>query len=170
MRGIVEKPQRAALKFLQSPNSNFYDGQVADIAATLKPSARVELEITDLANQYLVQGRLELDPLGRGFAWLDTGTRESLLQAAEFVATIEASPRAQDRCPEEVAWRHNWIDDAQLEVLAARLWATPSASIALLDPQQQRQRGVGSHSQRGVFRSIVDPQAAISRHLLQRRS
>jgi glucose-1-phosphate thymidylyltransferase len=119
VRAIVEKP-RVAPSHYAVTGLYFYDGQVADIAATLTPSARGELEITDLNNRYLRQGRLALEMLGRGFAWLDTGTPENLLQAAEFVATIEARQGLKIACPEEVAWRQNWIDDAQLMALAAK--------------------------------------------------
>jgi glucose-1-phosphate thymidylyltransferase len=120
VRAIIEKPTVPPSNYAVT-GLYFYDGQVADIAATLRPSSRGELEITDLNNQYLLHGRLELQTLGRGFAWLDTGTPQSLLQAAEYVATIEARQGLKIACPEEVAWRQNWIDDAQLEVLAARL-------------------------------------------------
>src|SRR5271169_3398702 len=119
VRAIVEKPTVSPSNYAVT-GLYFYDGQVADIAATLKPSARGELEITDLNNQYLRQGRLELETLGRGFAWLDTGSPEGLLRAAEFVATIEARQGLKIACPEEVAWRQAWIDDAQLEKLAAK--------------------------------------------------
>jgi glucose-1-phosphate thymidylyltransferase len=119
VREIVEKPVVPPSNYVVT-GLYFYDEEVADIAATLTPSARGELEISDLNNHYLLQGRLDLELLGRGFAWLDTGTPESLLQAAEFVATIEARQGLKIACPEEIAWRQHWIDDAQLEALAAK--------------------------------------------------
>jgi glucose-1-phosphate thymidylyltransferase len=120
VRGIVEKPSAPPSNYAVT-GLYFYDQHVSEIAATLRPSARGELEITDLNNCYLREGNLELETLGRGFAWLDTGTPESLLHAAEFVATVEARQGLKIACPEEVAWRQNWIDDAQLEILAANL-------------------------------------------------
>ncbi|MBD7941346.1 glucose-1-phosphate thymidylyltransferase RfbA [Brevundimonas guildfordensis] len=95
-----------------------FDGQAPAIAASLRPSARGELEITDLISGYLEQGRLGVERLGRGFAWLDTGTPDSLLDAATFVRTLEQRQGFKIACPEEVAWRMGWIDDAQLARLA----------------------------------------------------
>jgi glucose-1-phosphate thymidylyltransferase len=117
VRAIVEKPIVAPSNYAV-PGLYFYDRHAADIAETLKSSARGELEITDLNNYYLRQGRLELKTLDRGVAWLDTGTPETLLQATEFVATIEARQGLKIACPEEVAWRQNWINDAQIKALA----------------------------------------------------
>lgn len=99
----------------------FYDAQVCDIAAGLKPSARGELEITDINRHYLKQDALRVEQFGRGFAWLDTGTHDTLLQAAEFVQTIEQRQGFKIAAPEEVAWRMGYIDSAQLERLAQPL-------------------------------------------------
>jgi len=119
VRALVEKPKEPPSHYAVT-GLYFYDGRVSDFAATLKPSARGELEITDLNNLYLAEGSLEVETLGRGFAWLDTGTPESLLQAAEFMSTVEARQGLKIACPEEIAWRLGWIDDAALEALAAR--------------------------------------------------
>lgn len=99
----------------------FYDAQVVDIAAGIRPSARGELEITDVNLEYLRRGALEVETLGRGYAWLDTGTHESLLQASSFIETIESRQGLKVACPEEIAYRAGWIDAAQLEALAAPL-------------------------------------------------
>jgi len=99
----------------------FYDNQVCDLAADLKPSPRGELEITDLNSLYLERGELELMQLGRGMAWLDTGTHDSLMEAAGFVETIEKRQGLKVCCPEEIAWRNHWIDDEQLRQQAGML-------------------------------------------------
>lgn len=118
--GLEEKPQ--------APRSNyavaglyFYDNDVVDLAAQLQPSPRGELEITDLNRCYLEIGRLQLEKLGRGVAWLDTGSPESLLQAANFVQTIQQRQGLQIACPEEIAFRKGWIDHEDLAILAIRL-------------------------------------------------
>ena len=118
--GIEEKPA--------NPRSNyavtglyFYDGHASDYAAELQPSPRGELEITDLNRRYLEAGALHLEPLGRGHAWLDTGTHQSLLEASNFIETIEARQGLRVCCPEEIAFGNGWIDAAQVEKLAAPL-------------------------------------------------
>ncbi len=115
---IEEKPSAPKSQYAVT-GLYFYDNAVADLAAALTPSARGELEITDLNNRYLERGELVVETLGRGMAWLDTGTHESLMQAASFIETIEARQGLKVCCPEEIAYHQGWVDDAQLERLAA---------------------------------------------------
>ncbi len=118
--GLEEKPARPKSHYAVT-GLYFYDGRAADFASKLKPSVRGELEITDLNRRYLEEGSLRLEKLGRGCAWLDTGTHESLLQAGNFIQTIQERQGLQVCCPEEIAWRNGWIDDAALEALAKPL-------------------------------------------------
>jgi glucose-1-phosphate thymidylyltransferase len=99
----------------------FYDSQVLEMAATLKPSPRGELEITDINRLYLQQHQLQVEIMGRGYAWLDTGTHESLIEASNFIQTVEKRQGLKVCCPEEIAWRNHWISDEQLNQLAQPL-------------------------------------------------
>ena len=117
---LEEKPAKPKSRYAVT-GLYFYDNRVLDIAAALRPSPRGELEITDINREYLVRGALEVKVMGRGHAWLDTGTHESLIEASLFIATIEKRQGLKIACPEEIAWRMGWIDDAGLERLASTL-------------------------------------------------
>jgi glucose-1-phosphate thymidylyltransferase len=114
---IEEKPAKPQSNYAVT-GLYFYDEQVCDIAASIKPSHRGELEITDVNKRYLEQGQLSVEIMGRGYAWLDTGTHDSLLEAASFIATLQKRQGLQVACPEEIAYRQGWIDAAALHQLA----------------------------------------------------
>jgi glucose-1-phosphate thymidylyltransferase len=114
---IEEKPKQPKSNYAVT-GLYFYDSQVCDIAADIKPSHRGELEITDVNKRYLEQGQLNVEIMGRGFAWLDTGTHDSLLEAASFIATLQKRQGLQVACPEEIAFRQGWINTEKLAALA----------------------------------------------------
>ena len=117
---IEEKPQQPRSNFAVT-GLYFYDGQVVDIAKSIQPSARGELEITAVNERYLKHGQLNVQIMQRGYAWLDTGTHDSLLDAGQFIATLERRQGLKIACPEEIAWRKGFIDSAQFEALAQPL-------------------------------------------------
>jgi len=117
---LEEKPQKPKSSYAVT-GLYFYDSQVVELAKGLQPSPRGELEITDLNRLYLEHGQLSVEIMGRGYAWLDTGTHDSLLDASQFIATLEQRQGLKIACPEEIAWRNGWIDAARLERLAQPL-------------------------------------------------
>jgi len=117
---LEEKPQQPRSRYAVT-GLYFYDNDVVNIAHNIKPSARGELEVTDVNRIYMEQNKLSVKVLGRGMAWLDTGTHESLLEASHFIQTLEKRQGLKIGCPEEIAWRKGWLSDEQLSLLATEL-------------------------------------------------
>lgn len=141
---IEEKPQAPKSNYAV-PGLYFYDNGVVDIAANLQPSARGEYEITDVNRIYLEQGRLTVSVLGRGTAWLDTGTHKSLMQAGQFIEVIEDRQGLKIGCIEEVAWQMGFIDDAQLERLGERYLKSGYGEYLLALLKQKSSSGPAAH-------------------------
>jgi glucose-1-phosphate thymidylyltransferase len=134
---IEEKPTQAKSRFAVT-GLYFYDNNVVEIAKNIKPSARGELEITDLNRVYLERGDLEVNRMGRGMAWLDTGTHDALLEASHFIQTLEKRQGLKVACPEEIAWQMGWVDEAKVLELAEPLKKSGYGSylVSMLDHDQ----------------------------------
>ncbi len=153
---LEEKPPQPKSNYAV-PGIYFYDGQASEIAANLQPSARGELEITDLSRVYLERGELQVELFGRGFAWLDTGTHESLHQAASFIQTLEQRQGFKVACVEEIAYRQGYITAAQLKTLALPLVKSGYGDylLSLLQPDQLGANPIVNHDQPSALNDVL---------------